>query len=111
MSRSRGRIALLTGVCGAGKSTLALALAKRRARSVVLPIDDLRDLVVSGRADPTAEWTDETRTQFRIAHVSAARMAGVAATSAPYLLPLDADENRRYKAVKSGDDQSRAWFS
>jgi hypothetical protein len=27
------------------------------------------------------------------------------------MLPLDADENRRYKAVKSGDDQSRAWFS
>jgi hypothetical protein len=27
------------------------------------------------------------------------------------MLPLDADKNRRYKAVKSGDDQSRAWFS
>lgn len=70
-----GRIVLLTGLCGAGKSTLARALAKNRERAVVIPIDDLRDFVVSGCADPTAEWTDETRLQFRIAHKSAARMA------------------------------------
>ncbi len=70
-----GRIALLTGLCGAGKSTLARALAERRKKAVVIPIDDLRDFVISGCADPTAEWTDETHLQFRIAHKAAARMA------------------------------------
>ncbi|RYG29560.1 phosphotransferase [bacterium] len=70
-----GRIVLLTGLCGAGKSTLARALAQRRERAVVIPIDDLRDFVVSGCADPTAEWTEETRLQFRLAHRNAARMA------------------------------------
>ena len=71
-----GRIVLLTGLSGAGKSTLATALAGARARSVVIPIDDLRDLVIGGRADPTREWTDETRLQFRLAHRAAGRMAG-----------------------------------
>lgn len=70
-----GRIVLLTGLCGAGKSTLARALAGQLERAVVIPIDDLRDFVVSGCADPTAEWTDETRLQFWIAHRNAARMA------------------------------------
>ena len=70
-----GRIVLLTGPAAAGKSTLARALAERREQAVVIPVDDLREWVVSGMADAGGEDLDKVRRQFAIAHKHAALLA------------------------------------
>lgn len=73
---SLGRVVLLTGVPAAGKSSVARGLALRRERCVVIPIDDVRDWTLAGRADPFV-WDEETRRQFRLAHAVAARAAEI----------------------------------
>jgi len=40
-----------------------------------IPVDDLRGLVVSGRADPLGPWTAETERQFRMSWETAGRIA------------------------------------
>lgn len=69
-----GFLWLLSGVPGSGKTSVAAALAKRYPRSAHLPMDDLRQLVVSGLASPL-NWTDETALQFTIARRNAGRLA------------------------------------
>jgi chloramphenicol 3-O-phosphotransferase len=69
-----GRIWLLSGIPGAGKTTIASALCARFARAIHIPVDDLREFVVSGHASPI-DWSDETARQFALARRSAARMA------------------------------------
>lgn len=69
-----GFLWLISGVPGSGKTTVAAALAKRYPKSAHLPMDDLRQLVVSGLASPL-NWTDETALQFAIARRNAARLA------------------------------------
>ncbi len=68
-------IFLLTGTPGAGKSSVALALLQRFAAGIHIPVDNLRELVVVGRADPVPTWTDATAQQFALARRSAADMA------------------------------------
>ncbi len=47
-----GRIVLLGGPAGAGKSTLARGWAAGRARAVHVQLDDVRGLIAGGPADP-----------------------------------------------------------
>lgn len=75
-----GFLWIVSGVPGSGKTTVAAALAKRYPRSAHLPMDDLRQLVVSGLASPL-EWTEETALQFAIARRNAGRLAADYATS------------------------------
>lgn len=66
---------LISGVPGAGKSSVARALLAHFPRGLHIPVDDLREFVVSGRADPVPTWTDETRRQFELARRTAVSMA------------------------------------
>jgi adenylylsulfate kinase-like enzyme len=68
-------IFIITGTPGAGKSSVAAALMQRFEFGLHIPVDDLREFVVSGIAHPVPEWTDETSRQFRLARAAAAQMA------------------------------------
>ena len=73
--REVGPIYVLTGAPGVGKSTVARALAARFQRAFVIPMDDLREWVVSGREDPGPTWNDETTRQFDLAYAATADIA------------------------------------
>ena len=65
---------LISGSPGAGKSTVAAALMRRFEFGLHIPVDDLREWVVSGIAHPVPTWTDETTRQFTLAREAAASM-------------------------------------
>ena len=69
------RIIIVSGPPAAGKTTLANALARRFERAVCIPVDDMREWVVSGRSDPIPDWNDETSRQFQLAEDAAADLA------------------------------------
>ena len=66
---------LISGTPASGKSSVSLALMQRFVRSVHLPVDNLREMVVSGIAHPVPAWTEETARQFGLARGNAALMA------------------------------------
>jgi len=68
-------IFLILGPPGSGKSTLAQAIVKRFERGMHIPIDELREWVVSGAAHPVPDWSDETGRQFELAERAAADIA------------------------------------
>jgi chloramphenicol 3-O-phosphotransferase len=43
---------LIGGPAGAGKSTVAVAWCRTRQRAVRIDLDEVRDLIIAGRADP-----------------------------------------------------------
>jgi adenylylsulfate kinase-like enzyme len=72
---SDGTVWLITGTPGAGKTSVARALCERFPRAMHIRVDDLRGLVVTGRADPLVPWTAETERQFRLSWEAAGRVA------------------------------------
>jgi adenylylsulfate kinase-like enzyme len=64
----------ITGPPASGKSTLCGALAKQFEKAVHIPVDDIREWVVSGMAG-SVPWTDETDRQFVIAEAAVCEMA------------------------------------
>ena len=70
-----GPIFMLSGSPGSGKSSAARALAMRYPFGMHIPLDDLREWVVSGVAHPVPTWTDETTRQFHLARSGAGRLA------------------------------------
>lgn len=72
-------IFLISGTPGSGKSSVARALLAHFEFGLHLPIDDLREFVVSGIAHPIAPTTETTR-QFRLARAAAVQIATLYAT-------------------------------
>jgi hypothetical protein len=66
---------VLTGPPAVGKSTTSKALASKFSRSIHIPVDDLRDRVVSGLVLPNPEWSPELVQQINLARESAIYMA------------------------------------
>ncbi len=68
-------IFLLAGPPAVGKSTTARALAAHFEKSLHIPVDDLREMVVSGLALPGPTWDAPLVEQLALARQCAARMA------------------------------------
>ncbi|WP_299540954.1 Pro-rich N-terminal domain-containing protein [uncultured Streptomyces sp.] len=59
---------LLIGPAGAGKTTVArLWAARRRVPTAHVSLDDVREWVRSGFADPQSGWNDQSEAQYRLA--------------------------------------------
>nr|WSX72956.1 zeta toxin family protein [Streptomyces sp. NBC_00899]WSX80977.1 zeta toxin family protein [Streptomyces sp. NBC_00899] len=65
---TRPAVYLLTGIPAAGKSTIAQLLAQRLPQSVHVRGDRFRRMVVNGRAEMTADPTEEAVRQLRLRH-------------------------------------------
>jgi len=65
-------IFILIGPPAVGKSTTSRALAARFTKSVHIPVDDLRTMVVSGLLLPGAVWSAELAEQVAMARKNAA---------------------------------------
>ncbi|MGY2895827.1 phosphotransferase-like protein [Deinococcus sp. UYEF24] len=71
-----GPVLILSGVPGTGKSSLARAWLQTFVRGLHLPVDDLRELVVSGMAPPSLTHDPEANRQFVLARRMAFGAAG-----------------------------------
>jgi len=65
VSEAKGLVALFGGPAGAGKSTLARAWCATRPQAAHIELDEIRHLIVSGRADPQ-EASDAQADQYRL---------------------------------------------
>ena len=81
-------IFLVVGAPAVGKSTVSRALARRFERSVHIPIDDLRDMVASGRILPSPDWSAGLVEQIGLARRAALAMA-VRYAEAGFAIVLD----------------------
>lgn len=68
-------IFLIIGPPAVGKSTTSRALAARYPRSLYVPVDDIRMMVVSGLVLPATEWTPELGQQVNLARSAVCYMA------------------------------------
>jgi hypothetical protein len=64
-------IFLVVGAPAVGKSTTSRALAARFERSIHIPVDDLRDMVVSGLVLPNPVWSEPLVEQVGLARRTA----------------------------------------
>ncbi len=68
-------IFLVVGPPAVGKSTTSRALAARFPKSIHIPVDDVRNMVVSGIALPGDVWSEDLAQQVTLARSSVVQMA------------------------------------
>lgn len=69
-------VLLITGPAGAGKSAAAAAWAAQQApHTAHIQLDQVREFVIAGYADPRDGWTPEAQRQYDIARENCADMA------------------------------------
>ena len=69
-------IIFITGMAGAGKSTVGRQVARRFPKSLFIQVDELREKMVQGYARPTdGVFSDEVIQQFQMARSTAIYMA------------------------------------
>jgi hypothetical protein len=68
-------IFLIVGPPAVGKSTTSHALAAHFSKSVHIPVDNLRDMVVSGLLLPGPDWSDALVLQISLARQNAVHSA------------------------------------
>jgi hypothetical protein len=68
-------IFMVVGPPAVGKSTTSRALAARFPKSIHIPVDDIRHMVVSGLVLPSLVWGDDLVQQFSLARANVVRMA------------------------------------
>jgi predicted kinase len=66
---------IVTGAPAVGKSTTARALAASFEKSIHIPVDDLREMVVSGLVLPSEYWSQELVDQLTLARQCVVEMA------------------------------------
>ena len=70
-----GRIILITGVMAAGKSTVAQIVAEALPKSVHLRGDVFRKMIVNGRADMSADASEEAMLQLSLRYQTSVEVA------------------------------------
>ena len=68
-------IVLIVGSPAAGKSSASRALAALYPKSIAIRVDEIRDMVVSNLASPSAEWSPELTEQLQLVRTSVVEMA------------------------------------
>lgn len=68
-------IFLIVGAPAVGKSSTAHALAARFLKSIHIPVDEMRDMVVSGLTHPSDNWGESLIEQLAAARESVSQMA------------------------------------
>jgi predicted kinase len=68
-------IVLITGMAGSGKSTVGRLVAEHFSKSLLIPVDQLRGMMVKGMDVPGKGFTEETYQQFQWARTAAIYMA------------------------------------
>lgn len=81
-------IFLLAGAPAVGKSTTAHALAAQFQKSIHIPVDDVRSMVVSGLVHPGADWGQDLIEQLALARENVTRMAS-AYNQAGFVVVID----------------------
>ncbi len=70
-----GRVIVVSGVPGAGKTTVARALALRFKHSAHVEADMLQQMIVSGASWPDPQLTPESQRQLRLRATNACKLA------------------------------------
>ena len=66
---------LIVGPPAVGKSSTSKALAATFGKSIHIPVDDIRNMVVSGLVLPSADWNPELVQQITVARESVIQIA------------------------------------
>lgn len=68
-------IFVFSGLPAAGKSTVAAALLSHFPLGLHIPVDTIRNWVISGLSDPIGDWDPKTEQQFRLARQAAVQIS------------------------------------